>query len=164
MIIREVEEQDTEAFLKLLCEVDESNNMLFSPGERKTSVEKQRNIIIRFKNDPRSAFFVAERNDELFGYIGISAGDLQRNKHIGRIVIGVSEHSRGMGIGTKLFQKVFEWIKGKHFTRLELTVIETNETAIKLYDKVGFIKEGMRIDSLNIDGRFVDEWAMYKKI
>ncbi|HWI48470.1 MAG TPA: GNAT family N-acetyltransferase [Rummeliibacillus sp.] len=164
MIIRVVEEQDTEAFLKLLREVDDSNNMLFNPGERNTTVEKQRNIIKAFKNNPRSAFFIAEKNGELSGYIGIIAEDLQRTQHIGRIVIGVSEQSRGLGIGTKLFQEVFEWIQGKYFTRLELTVIVTNTAAINLYEKMGFIIEGKRIDSLNIDGQFVDEWSMYKRV
>jgi len=164
MITRVVEEQDAEAFLKLLREVDDSNNMLFNPGERNTTVEKQRNIIKAFKNNPRSAFFIAEKNGELIGYIGIIAEDLQRTQHIGRIVIGVSEQSRGLGIGTKLFQEVFEWIQGKYFTRLELTVLVTNTAAINLYEKMGFIIEGKRIDSLNIDGQFVDEWSMYKRV
>lgn len=164
MKIREVEEQDAESFLKLLCEIDDSNNMLYNPGERKTTVEKQRNIIRILKKEPRSAFFVAEKEENLSGYIGIMAADLQRTKHIGRIVIGVSQESRGLGIGSKLFLELFEWIKGKHFSRLELTVLVSNDVAIKLYEKMGFVKEGKRIDSLLIDGQFVDEWCMYKRV
>ncbi|MGG0655726.1 GNAT family N-acetyltransferase [Rummeliibacillus pycnus] len=164
MKIREIEVLDAEPFLKLLCEVENSNNMLFNPGERSTTIEKQINIIQSIKNDPRSTFLVAEKEDRLIGYIGIMAGDLQRTKHIGRIVCGVSEQSRGLGIGTKLFQEVFNWIEGKYFTRLELTVLVTNSVAIKLYEKMGFIKEGKKIDSLLIDDQFVDEWYMYKRV
>ena len=36
MKIRESEEQDAEVFMKLLCEIDDSTNILFNPGERKT--------------------------------------------------------------------------------------------------------------------------------
>ncbi|WP_170061454.1 GNAT family N-acetyltransferase [Rummeliibacillus pycnus] len=164
MRIREIEERDAEAFLRLLCEIDDSNNMLYNPGERKTTVEIQRKIIQAFNKKQRSTFFVAEEKERLIGYIGIMAGDLQRTKHIGRLVIGVSQQSRGLGIGTKLFQEVFEWIREKHFSRLELTVLVSNDVAIKLYEKMGFVKEGKRIDSLLIDGQFVDEWCMFKRV
>ena len=164
MIVRQAEEKDAKQFLELLCEIDASNNMLFNPGERKTTVEQQRKIIQDFKNDPRSAFLVAENEGDLIGYIGLVAGNLQRISHIGRIVIGVSKKARGKGIGTKLFEEVFKWIEGKHFSRLELTVIERNTAAINLYEKVGFIKEGKRIESLIIDDKFVDEWSMYKNV
>lgn len=164
MIIRQVEEKDAEKFLKLLCDVDDSNNMLFNPGERNTTVEQQRKTIQYFKNHPRSVFLVAENEDGLIGYIGLVSENVQRRSHIGRIVIGVSEKVRGKGTGTKLFEEIFNWIEGKHFSRLELTVIVTNTAAINLYEKMGFLKEGKRIDSLIIDGKFVDEWSMYKKV
>ena len=135
MIVRQADEKDAKQFLELLCEIDASNNMLFNPGERKTTVEQQRKIIQDFKNDPRSAFLVDENEGDLIGYIGLVAGNLQRISHIGRIVIGVSKK-----------------------------VIERNTAAINLYEKVGFIKEGKRIESLIIDDKFVDEWSMYKKV
>lgn len=164
MKIREVEEQDAKAFLKLLKEIDDSNNMLYNPGERSTTVGQQRKMIVAIKNNPRSVFMVAEKNGQLVGYIGLIAEKLQRKKHIGRVVIGVSEQSRGLGIGTKLFQEIFKWAEGKEITRLELTVIEKNIVAIKLYKKIGFIKEGRRVNSLYIDGKYIDEWSMYKMI
>lgn len=164
MKIRDVEEQDAKAFLILLKEIDDSNNTLYNPGERSMTVEQQRKIIVAIKNNPRSVFMVAEKNSQLVGYIGLIAEKLQRTKHIGRVVVGVSDQSRGLGIGTKLFQEIFKWVEGKEFTRLELTIIETNIVAIKLYEKMGFIKEGKRVNSLYIDGKFIDEWSMYKMI
>lgn len=121
-------------------------------------------IIQHFKNQPLSAFFVAENEGDLIGYIGLVGENMQKRSHIGRIVIGVSEKSKGKGTGTKLFEEVFNWIEGKHFSRLELTVIETNIVALNIYEKMGFIKEGKHIDSLIIDDKFVDEWSMYKKV
>ena len=37
-----------------------------------------------------------------------------------------------------------------------------NLNAIKLYEKVGFIKEGVKKNSLLVDGNYVDEYYMGK--
>ncbi|MEH7013383.1 hypothetical protein V7087_21660 [Neobacillus niacini] len=43
MLIREINIGDDEQFVKLICKVDaQSDYMLYEPGERKVTVEKQR--------------------------------------------------------------------------------------------------------------------------
>ncbi|MGE7623026.1 N-acetyltransferase family protein [Viridibacillus sp. NPDC096237] len=162
MIIREVQVEDAERFLILLKEIDDSNRMLFNPGERKTTVEQQQKVLERFVNDERSVFLVAEKAGEFLGYLGLVSDDFERRKHIGRIVIGVAEKSRGQGIGTKLFESIFKWVEGKSFKRIELTVIKDNESAYHLYQKMGFELEGEKVAALLIDGEFVNEMYMYK--
>lgn len=162
MIIREAQVADAERFLTLLKEIDDSNRMLFNPGERKTTVDQQKKVLERFVNDERSVFLVAEKAGEFLGYLGLVSDDFERRRHIGRIVIGVSEKSRGQGIGTKLFESIFKWVEGKSFKRIELTVIKDNESAYHLYQKMGFELEGEKVAALLIDGEFVNEMYMYK--
>ncbi|CCG44495.1 hypothetical protein HBHAL_2140 [Halobacillus halophilus DSM 2266] len=45
---------------------------------------------------------------------------------------------------------------------MELTVMVHNEPAIQLYKKAGFIKEGVKCDSLYVNHQWVDEYAMAK--
>jgi RimJ/RimL family protein N-acetyltransferase len=161
-VIREVLVADAEEFLILLKEIDDSNRMLFNPGERTTTIEMQRKVLERFANDERSVFLVAEEEGEFLGYLGLISDDLERRKHVGRIVVGVSEKARGQGMGTKLFQSIFKWAKGKSFKRIELTVIRDNKPAYSLYRKMGFELEGEKVAALLIDGEFVNELYMYK--
>ncbi|USE34693.1 GNAT family N-acetyltransferase [Endozoicomonas sp. SCSIO W0465] len=45
-----------------------------------------------------------------------------------------------------------------------LTVMEHNTAGIKLYEKSGFAKEGIKKDSLLVNGDFVTEFLMAKLI
>lgn len=45
--------------------------------------------------------------------------------------------------------------------RLELTVMENNESGVALYKKMGFDIEGMKRDSL-YDGQYINEYYMSK--
>ncbi|PLR78394.1 GNAT family N-acetyltransferase [Bacillus sp. V3-13] len=161
-MIREISEQDAEKFLELLMEVDDSGLMLFEPGERTSSVKKEATKISQFLANPHTAIFVSEEDDRLTGYIIGIGNTLKRKQHAAYIVIGIRSGYRGRGIGTKLFEKLFEWAKQRRLKRLELTVIATNEPAYHLYKKVGFQVEGEKIGSLIINGEAVNEYYMYK--
>ena len=55
---------------------------------------------------------------------------------------------------------MIHWAKQQQLQRLELTVIEHNHQAIHLYRKMSFKEEGIKRDSLWIDGQFVNEIYM----
>jgi RimJ/RimL family protein N-acetyltransferase len=68
----------------------------------------------------------------------------------------------GQGIGKALFAKGESWAVRHGVTRLELTVMTHNTNAVKLYEKVGFEKEGVKKNSLKVNGEYVDEYYMGK--
>ena len=55
-----------------------------------------------------------------------------------------------------------EWAGENGIVRLELTVECVNTGAKHLYEKNGFIVEGVRPKSMKVNGRFVDEYYMGK--
>ena len=57
-----------------------------------------------------------------------------------------------------------KWARENDVLRLELTVECTNVNAIRLYEKSGFKKEGLREKSMNLDGELIDEYYMAKII
>jgi len=164
MIIRKIKEDDATRFLELQKSVDQSGFMLFEPGERQWTVEQQQQSINRILSEENSIIFVAEENQQLAGFIVGLGSQLIRNKHSAYLVLGVHEDFRGKGVATQLFQQIFNWAKERGITRLGLTVIKTNEKAIRLYKKMGFEIEGEKVHSLIIDGKAVNEYYMYKLI
>lgn len=165
MNIREAEVTDAEKLAGLIQKVDETSQfMLFEPGERQVSVERQSEMIKKVKQSANSTIFVAEQNNVLVGYLFAIGGNARRNKHSVYIVIGISEEFRGMGIGGLLFEALDEWAEKIGIHRLELTVATENKAGIRLYEKAGFQVEGIKRNSLFIDGEYVDEYYMSKLI
>lgn len=160
MIIRKTVPADAEKLIELMKHVEESDFMLFEPGERKTDAEQFSKRIEALSGD--SAIFIAEDSNGINGYLFAIGEELRRKRHSVYIALGIAEGQRGKGIGTKLFETLESWAAGKGLRRLELTVMENNEAGRALYKKAGFEIEGTKRDSLIIDGRFVDEFYMSK--
>ena len=121
-------------------------------------------------------FFLKIFNDLLAGELlfvfeetGISKGmcklvpQKHRNAHIVYLG-GVAIHPfyNEMGNGTKMMQDIISYAKQKGFLRIELSVASINEKAIRLYEKVGFVKEGVlkKFTYLKSEDRFLDEEMM----
>jgi RimJ/RimL family protein N-acetyltransferase len=163
MNVRKVLPEDADKLAELIKKVEESNFMLFGPGERKVTGEQlRRHRIEPLENDQSSHFLVAVDREDLIGYLMAIGSTTQRTAHSVYLVVGVSETARGKGVGTELFGQVEKWAKNRNLHRLELTVMVHNEAAINLYKKMGFEIEGVKKHSLLVDGAFVDEYYMGK--
>lgn len=114
------------------------------------------------------AFYVAEVNGEVVGYVlsRIEEGTSRcrgRTSRIGHIVsVAVKEEYRTRGIATALLSavlSVFQTIYNVEEAQLEVRV--SNYKAIKLYEKLGFIK-AERIKGYYLDGE--DSYLMVKNL
>lgn len=162
MEIRQLKEEDAEQFLELNKQLDDTGYMLYDPGERQMHAENQRQAIAKMTVEPSTHFLVAVEDEALMGFIGVLRGKLTRNRHSAYLVLGVDKNYRGKGVASSLFESVFSWSQMQGISRLELTVIKHNHPAFNLYRKMGFILEGEKVHSLRINGRFVNEYYMYK--
>ncbi len=163
MIIRKPEISDAGQLLNLMYLLDEETKfMMLEPGERRTTVEEQEGIIESFQSTDSKAMFISEMEGQIVGFIvGIGNG-ANRNKHSMYCVIGIRQSATGRGIGFRLLEKLEEWAIEQNFTRIELTVMEHNERARKLYLSQGFEIEGTKRNSLRVDGSYVNELYMAK--
>jgi len=163
MIIRKIEIEDSEKYLKLKYMLDtEAEFLLIQEGERKETVKEVSEYISKIRNSENKEIFIADVDGEIAGYLSIIGGDYKRNKHSGYIVIAILEKYTGMGIGKGLFEKMEEWAEKVKLHRLELGVIDKNTRAKKLYLKKGFEIEGVKKDMYLIDGEYSDEIMMSK--
>jgi len=163
MFIREIRLDDAESLIKLIKEVERNSDfMLMGAGERKTTAEQQRKQIKSIQEQHNSTIFVAEKEGELVGYLIAIGGSAERKQHVAYLVIGILDEHRGKGIGTGLFQNVIDWAEKQSLSRLELTVVTQNEAGVALYKKNDFDIEGIKRNSLVINGEFFDEYYMAK--
>ncbi len=85
-------------------------------------------------------FYVAESEGSIAGYIGAyEAGDSMDITNV-----AVSDEFRRCGIGGMLVKQIIKDAKGAKCTMVSLEVRESNEKAIKLYEKEGFSYVGIR--------------------
>jgi len=164
-MIRTIRESDAESFLSLCKQLDEENRfMMLEPGERKTTVDEQKQRIRDILAWENQTLFVVEGDESLVGYLSATGGRVARNKRTAYIVIGILEGFTGKGLGTALFECMEQWARDRALHRLELTVMVRNQRAVGLYKKMGFEIEGLKRDSLFVDGSYVDEYYMSKLI
>ncbi|RNA66894.1 GNAT family N-acetyltransferase [Alteribacter keqinensis] len=163
MIIRIAKQDDAEKLIDLIRQVEsEADFMLMEAGERNTTAEQQRKQIEHLERQTNSTILVAEDAGTLAGYLFAIGGSAKRTKHAAYLVIGILKAYRGQGVGTRLFQEVEKWARDNNVSRLELTAVTENKAGVALYKKSGFDVEGMKRQTLLINGEYYDEYVMGK--
>lgn len=105
--------------------------------------------------------FVAVDGLRLVGWCDIVRIDRQpMYRHRGTLGVGLLQGWRGRGIGRLLIERAIDAARAADMTRIELTVRCDNETAIRLYEKVGFRREGYHRGTDRIDGVLFDTLSM----
>lgn len=137
---------------------------MFDPGERKMTAEQLARRIGAVGDDETSDILLAESDGGLTGYLFIIGNTPQRTRHSVYVAIGIGEKSRGLGVGTKLFTQLDEWAAEHKVQRIELTVMIHNRAGVALYQKMGYKIEGIKKNSLKVNGQYIDEYYMAKLI
>lgn len=113
--------------------------------------------------DPEGVELVAELEDKVVGHLGMILNRAPRRKHVGTFGICVHPDAQGKGVGRALMCEMLNmadnWL---NIVRLELTVASTNDKAIALYEKTGFVQERVSRFDLFTRGRYVDSMHMVR--
>lgn len=91
-----------------------------------------------YKNGTK--FFVCEQNNDVLGYVGIST--ILDEGYITNVA--VFPEYRNLGVGSALIEYLFNFASERGLSFISLEVRPSNSNAIKLYEKYGFKKEGVR--------------------
>ena len=110
-----------------------------------------------FTSFDRAGYFAIENEfGELIGRMDFEALEqVDRTVEIG-ILIG-AEAGRGKGYGTDAFHTLLPHLfNDRQIERVWLSVISWNAPAIKLYEKLGFVHEGVLKEMIWLDGSWHD--------
>lgn len=108
---------------------------------------------------PAEGFYslVACDEERVLGQIGVQVCGAVRRRHTANIGIGVDETVRRRGVGSLLLQAALDlchrWLAVR---RVELETYTDNSAAIALFERHGFVREGVAVDYAFRDGRYVD--------
>lgn len=90
--------------------------------------------------DENSLYYVAEEGNRIVGSLGVT--NVLSEGNINNVV--VDESYRGQGIATRMMDLLFEEGEKMGIVDYTLEVRVSNEAAIALYEKMGFVSEGIR--------------------
>ena len=112
-------------------------------------------------DDNESAIFFAEYDSRLIGMTGIARGGSPKTHH-GADIWGVYVTSgwRGFHIAEEIIYSCRNWAKAREIMILRLAVVTTNTSAIRCYERIGFVRYGTEPLSLLYEGKYYDEYLM----
>lgn len=94
--------------------------------------------------------------DDILGLVNLTNIDFINQSAVFSIMIGDNEN-QGKGIGTiATILMLKHAFLNLNLQRVELTTLESNKRAQRLYEKVGFVKEGIKRNSNYKNGIFVN--------
>jgi putative acetyltransferase len=104
---------------------------------------------------------VAERDGVIVGSAGLHPQPQLRRRHVAMLGISVAKVAQGQGVGHALMGALCAWCdQWSQILRIELTVFVDNERAIRLYERHGFVREGVHRAYAMRNGRYEDVLAM----
>lgn len=110
------------------------------------------------KNLPQ---FFAFDGEQLVGWCDAFPGDAANGApHLARLGMGVAKSHRGRGIGRQLMDATISRCRELGLEKIELSVYSSNEPAIALYRKLGFVDEGRKVRGRLVDGVYDDVISM----
>ncbi len=142
----------------------ESSHLITEPDEVELNEDHERAWIDAHTTTPTSLLLIAEVGGEMGGVLNFACGDRRRLAHRGSLGLTVRKSHRSNGIGSVLLDTLIEWGEEHPIVeKITLAVVVTNTSAIKLYEKYGFVEEGRRPREVKLGPEeYVDDVLMYR--
>ena len=118
-------------------------------------IEKMETFI-RSNIDRKNAQYVAEINGEIIGWCDITPLSRQSMSHVGSLGMGVISKYRGKGVGSKLLKATINHAWEQGLKRLELEVFSSNQIAVRMYEKHGYVIEGIKKNARYFNSQYED--------
>jgi len=135
--IRKAEESDVKAATALCLEV----NPLSQTGEQ-NSIEFWERFFLDALGSEGAVLIVAEARSQIIGFayaeIEHSSDDCVKGPYASFDLLGVAPAWRGKGIARALIDTVESWAHEKGMKVIQLAVAESNLSAFKLYEGLGY--------------------------
>ena len=124
------------------------------------SAANERRYLRALRRYPDAAVLVAEADGELVGRLSVARDRHPSSAHVADLGLMVAKGYRRRGVGRALLEGAVAWAAEAGVTKLELHVFPWNKPAIRLYERFGFEREGVRRRHYRRDGEYVDAILM----
>ena len=149
LLLRAFETRDLESFLRCLDVVARERRYLaMTEGPTREQADA-------FLADARARGMVQEvaiSGDEVVGWCDVIRKPYPGFEHSGTLGMGLLPAWRGRGLGARLLDASLAGAAKLGITRVELEVFSSNTRAIALYERRGFVREGVKRGARVLDG------------
>ena len=121
---------------------------------------EQSRSFLQFVMDHSLSQVVAVANDSIVGWCDIVPKGPRGFSHVGALGMGVRREWRRHGVGRRLLEECLGLARAAQLEKIELEVFTDNEGAIRLYESLGFVREGVKSRARKLEGRYQDVLLM----
>ncbi|MFC0271669.1 GNAT family N-acetyltransferase [Metabacillus herbersteinensis] len=157
VILRPVKINDAEQIVEAVKTVIYTG--AYIQKEKPRTVEEEREFITTMQNQD-NMYLAIEIDGTVVGIARVVRGELEMKRHIGLFRTWLAERAQGLGIGKEIMTYTLEWCRLHQLHKLCLTVFASNGLAQKLYERYGFVQEGIQKEQVKINGQYDDEIFM----
>lgn len=164
VIIRDAELSDAAAMLACTrANIEDTNVLLMETCEFNFTIEQEQEWITSLREADNAFIMVAERNSEVIGLLDFRASAFRRERHRGSFGIALRSECRGLGIGSRMIGIMINWAQQHpELEKIGLSAFSTNERAIELYKRLGFIELARSPKHFKLaEGSYADNVNMY---
>ncbi len=103
-------------------------------------------------------------NGKVVGLLRFRRYKLKRLYHSGEFSVFVLKKYNGRNLATRMIELLFEWCRQNSVTKIDLSVMEQNTRALKLYKHLGFEVEGIRKRAVYMNNNYYSLIEMGKAL
>lgn len=167
VLLRAAKTEDASDLIKYLKATSaETPFLIREPDEITITLEKEESFIRDKIDSERELMLLAYVDGKHVGNCSLmSLATYKRYQHRCEVAIALYKEYWGLGIGKAMLEMVLNVATSLGYEQAELEVVAENESAISLYEKLGFKKYGTFPDNMKYpDGSYRDAYWMMKKL
>lgn len=164
MLIRELNENDYLEYKRIRLELLKSEPTSFGSSFEDESAFIDSFWKQRLSKDTVATIGVFEET-ELIGICVIVFSPRTKMRHIASIhSMYVKNEYRGKGYAKEMLLYAEKIAKASKVERLNLSVVDSNTAAAKLYKKLGYVETGKELDTIKYEDKYYSLLLMSKKL
>lgn len=156
--LREAVPSDAPEVLRYLQRVSgESDFLTFGPDELPMDLFQETQMLENSRAADNCLILLGEVGGNLAGVCSLAGKKRPRIRHAADLGLSVLKHCQNQGLGRAMLEIAIQWARGSGALRkINLKVRADNQKAADLYERLGFVKEGLATREFWISGRFFD--------
>jgi len=151
---------DTEMFWEMFSTLSEKSASNLLPPFTRERIEGWTTNIDYDEVLTIVAVIMKNNQQRIIGSASLKFDPNEHSKHKAELGITVHDDYQNLGIGTALVRHLLNIAKKKKLRKIWLQVNTNNNSAIRIYRKVGFQIEGKLCKERFINGKYRDEYRM----
>ncbi len=156
LVIEECQPSDASDLLAYINEVaGETDNLTFGAGEFGVSAREEEAILRTARDTGNAIHMKGVVDGRVVSLVSLLGSARPRLLHAAELGVSVRAEFHRMGIGRRMCEALIERGRGAGLRKIRLQVREDNLHAIRLYERLGFVREGFDDRGFAFGDRFV---------